>query len=184
MRSAPVKERAFDVVTDEATYLGPVVVVEATPARLEVEVPDGGTVGAEMALAFPYEARVGDVVLAIGRAGRYYVIGVLAGTGRTVLSLQGDVELHAEGGQLRLSGTEGVSLEGPEIAMRARKLRTIVDSAVQTFGSLCQNVRELFSLRAGQSHTLVDGASYAQAKQAAIVSEETVTINGKAVHLG
>ena len=69
-------------------------------------------------------------------------------------------------------------------AVRTGKLQVIAEAAVQRFSSLCQRVTELFSLHAGERHTVVDGTSHEQAKSAAIVTEEKMSINGKAIYLG
>jgi hypothetical protein len=45
-------------------------------------------------------------------------------------------------------------------------------------------VRELLTLRAGQTHTVVDGSAFSQSKSHAIVAEEKVTVNGKGIYLG
>jgi len=55
---------------------------------------------------------------------------------------------------------------------------------IETFASLRQRVRELWSMHSGQSHSVTDGTSIAQANSTTIVSREKVTINGKAIHLG
>jgi len=49
---------------------------------------------------------------------------------------------------------------------------------------LRRHVRDLLSLRAGKSHTVVDGSSFSQSKSATILTEEKVTINGKEIFLG
>jgi hypothetical protein len=50
--------------------------------------------------------------------------------------------------------------------------------------SLCQRVSDLLSVHAGEAHTVVSGTQLTQAHTAAILTEGTVTINGKEVHLG
>jgi hypothetical protein len=168
-------------------YLGPAAVVRVHGHEIHVVLPgsDAGAEGvpATMALAFPYEPAVGDDLLVVGKGGAFYVIGVLQGAGRTVFNLPGDVGLHA-GGALHLSGAKGVRVDGPEIEMNTGKLRMVADAVVQRFTSVYQRVSEMLSVHAGESHLLVDEASYTQAKTAAIVTEETVTINGDEVHLG
>jgi len=165
-------------------FLGPAEVVEAHGSSAQVELPGGAVVRAEMALAYPYEPATGDVLLVIGRGADHYVIGVLRGAGKAALAFQGNVALRAVGGSLTLSGDEGVELHGPELGIHVRKLRVVADAAVQTFTSLCQRVSGLLSVHAGQAQTLVDGASHAQSKSATILTEETMTINGKQIHLG
>lgn len=172
-----------------APALGPAVVLEPRegidPRReVDVRLGDGAVTRARMAMPLPYEPCAGDTVLVIGDAGGHYVIGVLEGRGRTVVEMHGDVDLRALGGVLRLQSDRGVHIDAPEVEVLARRLRTVADTVVQTVGSLRQRVTELLSVHAAQSHSVVDGASVAQAKSTTILSEEKVTINGKAVHLG
>ena len=176
------RERAQEA--EGRRYLGPAVVTCVRPHELEVRLKTGAVVRAEAALAFTYEPACDDVVLVIGDADGHYVIGVLQGKGRAVLEIPGDVNVRAVGGVLRLSGDKGVEIASPELSMRVGKLLVLADAAVQRFSSLRQRVTELLSVHAGQSHTVVEGSSHAQSKSATILSEEKVTINGKAVYLG
>jgi hypothetical protein len=165
-------------------YLGPACVNEVHGQKVLVELPDGSAVEATVALAFLYEPAAGDVLLVIGRGEAYYAIGVLHGAGRAVLAFQGDVDLRAVGGALRLSGDTGISLEAPSIEAQAGKIRAIADTMVATVSSLYQRVSELFSLHAREAHTQVDESATTVAKSASILTEETMTINGKQIHLG
>ena len=164
-------------------YLGPADVTRAGPHEVEVRLKGGAVVPARLALAFLYEVQPGDVVLVIGNAEGHYVIGVLHGTGKAVMGFPGDVEVRA-GGVLHLAGDKGVRVEAPEVDMRAGKLRILADAVSHTFTSLRQHVTDLLSSRAGRAHTVVDGASVSQSKSATLLTEEKVTINGKAIHLG
>jgi Protein of unknown function (DUF3540) len=149
-----------------------------------VDLPGGSAaVRAELALAFPYEPAAGDMLLVIGRGAAHYVIGVLHGTGRSLFALPGDVGLHA-GGSLQLSAEKGIRLKSAELEVQTGTLRMIAGKVTQSFTSVYQRISELLSVHAGKSHTLVEGSSYAQSKSAAILTEETVTINGNAIHLG
>jgi Protein of unknown function (DUF3540) len=168
-------------------YLGPAEVIAVEPTAVTVELPDEQAmcaVRAELAFALPYAPVVGDLLLVIAKDDACYAIGVLRGSGKTSLSLQGDVDLHAEGGTLRLSGDRGIELRGPELDLHAGKLRMVADAVLQNFSSVCQRVKSLLHVHAGETHTLVDGGTFAQSKSAAILTEETVTINGKEIHLG
>ncbi|WP_441287911.1 DUF3540 domain-containing protein [Sorangium sp. KYC3313] len=165
-------------------YLGPGRVTAAEGGAIAVELPGGQPVAVEMALALPYEPAVGDTLLVIGREERYYAIGVLHGAGRTVLSLQGDVALHARDGELSLSGDKGVAIRGPELEVQAGKIRMVADAVVQRFTSMVQRVSALLSVQASESHTIVEKTAFTKAKNATILTEETVTVNGKQILLG
>ena len=175
------EREAVAVATD---HLGPARVIAVETGAVLVELEDGAEVSAVLALAFPYAPALGDVVLAIGRADRHYVIGVIHGTGRSVLAMQGDVELRAVNGSLTLSGDEGVQIEGPALEVSVGKLKMTADAVVQKFTSVYQHVKALLSVRAGESHTLVDDASFAKSRTATIVTDEKMAINGKEIHLG
>ena len=171
-------------VTEAGEYLGPAEVVEVRPHEVVVSLPGGETAPAELAFAMPYTPAVDDVLLVIGRAGRHYAIGVLHGKGRTAIAFQGDVELRSVNGRLSLAGDNGVELRGPEVDVYTTALRMVARDVTHRFESLCQRVGSLLRVHAGESQTIVDGSSVTQAKRAAILTEETVTINGREVHLG
>lgn len=184
--TARIRERAPMAMA--GGYLGPAEVVRAEGHEVDVRIPASGAgspeiVRAELALAFPYAPAVGDTLLVIGKEGAHYVIGVLRGAGQSRFSLPGDVGLHA-GGSLHLSADKEISLRSPELEVQADKLRMIAGAVLQTFTTAFKRVKELYSVHAGESHTLVEGASYSQSKSAAILTQETVTINGNEVHLG
>jgi hypothetical protein len=165
-------------------YLGPGHVVAVMPHEVQVEIRGGDRVGARMALSIPYEPSVGDVLLVIGKEGEHYVIGVIQGTGKTSLSFQGAVDLRATGGPLTLSSDTGVAIHGPEMEIQTGKLEVFAGAVVEKLGSLYQRVRDAINVHAGKTHTVVDDASFMTAKNASIVTEETMSINGNEIHLG
>jgi hypothetical protein len=167
-----------------AEYLGPADVIDVGAGEVTVELPGGATTRATLAFASPYVPAVSDVLLIIGKGGAYWAIGVIHGAGKTSLRFQGDVELHAEGGTLHVSADRGVRIRAPEIGLVTERLHTIADAVVETFGSVYQRVGDLLSVHAKKAHTVVEGSAVTQAKSAAIVTEETMTINGKQIHLG
>lgn len=168
----------------QGEYLGPARVVEVRPHEIEVEVRGGERVIAQMALAFPYEPAQDDVLLVIGRGGDHYVIGVIHGQGRATLTFQGGVEVRAEGGPLTLSSDKGVAIRAPELEMETGTLRMFAGSVAQKFTSLYQRVRGSLNVHAGQAHTIVDDRSFMTAKNASIVTEQAMNINGNEIHLG
>lgn len=169
--------------------LGPAEVLEPAagvdPRRaVDVRIDGVRTVRATMAMQLPYEPCAGDTVLTIGTDEATYVIGVIHGRGRTIVEMHGDVDLRALGGTLSLSSDRAVRVESPDVEIVARRLRSVAESVFQTASTMRQRVAELFSVHAGQVHTVADGASVSQAKSTTLLSEEKVTINGKSVHLG
>ncbi|APR85973.1 Hypothetical protein A7982_11322 [Minicystis rosea] len=167
----------------QADYLGPAQVTTATASAAEVELPSGDIVSARLALAFPYQPAPGDTLLVIGRGDTHYVIGVLDGTGATNLTLPGDVALRAAGA-LRLEGGSGVHMSGPEVNIDARRLRFTAEAMMQKLGSLVQRVTTLWSVRARDAEMLIEDASLTRARTAAILTDETMSINGKQINLG
>lgn len=166
-------------------FLGPAEVVEvSSPLEVRVRLPDGAAATARPALAFSYAPVPGDLLLVIGNPDGHYAIGVLHGKGKATMAIPGDVEIRAVGGELSLSGDRGVRVEGERVEVRAGKLALLAEAVVETLGSLRQHVRDLWSVRAGEAHTVVDDASFQQSKTATIVTEDDVIINGRAVHLG
>lgn len=175
--------------------LGPATVLRTLPtgaveARLEQGREAGQVVVAQMAMPIPYEPNEGDVLLVIGtpdapdEPGGHYVIGVLAGTGRARLEVQGDLSLRSIGGELSLRADKAVRLEAPELGLLGRRLGMVADAVVQRFSTVRQRVTELLDVHAGESQTTVDGASLTQAKSATVLTRDAVVINGKAIHLG
>lgn len=165
-------------------YLGPGHVVEALPHEAVVEIRGGERVRAQLALSIPYAPAVGDVLLVIGKRDDHYVIGVLHGSGKTSLSFQGAVDLRAIGGPLTLSSDQGIAIHGPELEIQTGKLQIFAGTVVEKFTSLYQRVRGALNVHAGKTHTVVDDASFLTAKNASIVTEETMSINGDQIHLG
>jgi hypothetical protein len=170
---------------DAAPVLGPGVVIDAEGDVVTVELSsDGSRVRATLALALPYAAQPDDVLLVIGQGAEHYVIGVIAGRGKTSLELQGDVSLRAVGGSLDLAADEGVRIRAPSVSIEAGALQTVARSVVETFATLLQQVTEALHVKARQSVTQVEEGAYTQAKTIAMQTEETVVVNGKEIHLG
>lgn len=167
----------------ESVSLGPAKVLEVGPTGVTVTFADHGAVRATIAVAFPYAARAGDDVLVIGKAGRYWVIGVEQSSGPSSLSVNGDLELRATG-KLTLAAEEGVAIATPDVEIRTKKLRVFAESVLEHAQSMALRVREVYTLFAGEAHNVVEGTHTTQAKRAKVVTEETVSINGREIHLG
>jgi Protein of unknown function (DUF3540) len=170
--------------TADGPHVVRAVVTAVSGPGVMVALADGREVSATFALPLPYAACEGDVLLVIGESGEFFVIGIIAGRGKTSLELQGNVSVHAVGGALDLSGDQGVTVRGPVVAVHADKLNTVARAVVETFSSLFQRVTDVVHVHARQQVSIVDEGSYSQAKTTAIQSEDTVTINGREIHLG
>ncbi|MFO0554673.1 MAG: DUF3540 domain-containing protein [Polyangiaceae bacterium] len=171
------------VLAGSGRYLGPGVVVATRADRIELELEGGERVDARAALPWPYEAAVGDELLVVGEGARHFVIGVLRGRGAIRLDFEGDVKLSATG-RLDLAADKGVSIRAPDVHVESDRLTIVAEAAHKIVGTLRQTVRDLFTLRAKEQHTLVEGNVLSHSKATRIVSEEKVTINGKEIFLG
>lgn len=178
----PSGPRALDRSASE--YLDRATVLASARTHVEVELIGGRRVEAQLALAIPYRPSIGDELLVIGGASGYWVIGVIAGRGTTELCMPGDVDLHAMNGRLRLRGDRGVDIAGETIGLTSRTLRVAADTAVERFGNLVTQVREMLSTKAGERHTNVAGASLETAQRVTILAEDNVAVNGQQIHLG
>ncbi len=168
----------------EGLHLGPGVVSNVAPDSVNVRLSSGVEVRARMAMAIPYAPVIDDVLLVIGLDQGYYVIGVLSGQGTSTLAFQGDVDVRAMGGSLRLSADKDISMRAPETTIQSGKLRMVANAVHQTFASMKQRVTEMLSVHAAETHTVVDGAAHEQAKSKTMLTEEKMTINGKSIYLG
>lgn len=175
--------RSSELALDER-ILGPAEVVAIGVRDVEVRLESGMVVAAVVALATRYEARVGDEVLVISQGGRSWIIGVISGSGSTVLSFDGDVELRSNDGTVRVSGARGVEIDGPRIDLRSSTLSIAAEALVERVASFTQRVRDLMSIHVGKKHEIVDGSSTSQAKSSTLLTQEDVKINGRTVHLG
>jgi Protein of unknown function (DUF3540) len=169
---------------ESGEYLGGAQVNAVSSHEVVVSLPDGEIATAELAFALPYTPAIGDLLLVIGRNSKYYAIGILHGNGQTDLSFQGNVRLRSVNGKLSLSGDKGVDIQGPDVNVITGSLRMIARDVFHSFESMYQHVSALLRVHAGEAQTLVERGTYTQAKTAAIMTKDAVTINGSEVHIG
>ncbi len=182
-------ENLATLLRDDSTskgelFLGPGRVCEVTADHVVVRIDDDRQVRAQLALSLPYLASEGDELVVLGKEDRFYAVGVLQGTGKTALWFQGDVDMRAVGGSLRLAADKDVHVAGQRLELRATDLTMLAETLKQKLGSVYSRVRGLLSTRAEQTHTVVDDSSLTKAKNASILTEESMSINGKQIHLG
>jgi hypothetical protein len=164
--------------------IGPARVVETGPRSVLVEaVGVAAPVRAHLAFSQPYAPAKGDLLLVIGKSDGVYAIGVLQGTGRTTLAVEGDLDVVGSG-TLRLQGRKGVAVAGEEVHVEAAKLETRAESAIEAFGTLVQRVEGLATQHARDIHVEAQESAVTHAKNATILTEENVVVNGKQLYLG
>ncbi|MCA8925184.1 MAG: DUF3540 domain-containing protein [Planctomycetes bacterium] len=167
-----------------ASFLGAARVLSFGATTAEVLLGDATPAEVRFAFSTPYHPAIGDELLVIGQAEEFFAIGVLAGHGKTELALQGDVELRAVGGSLRLTGDRGVSLHAPEVTVQTGALRTFAKSVTEKTDTAYRWVRGLLTQRAGDSHTVVDGEDYSRAETRVSLAAKVNKIDGGSVQLG
>jgi hypothetical protein len=171
------------IALEQSTYLGPATVLEAGVRRVKLELPDEFA-WALCALAFPYQPAAGDVVLAIGRSGSWYVIGVLKGSGATQLVVPGDLVLAAPRGQIKLEAAQGIEVRGPKVRIAAKRLELLAHTLKERFTAAARTVQDAFQLRVGRFRTRVDGAYDLHADRIRELADKDVKIDGTKINLG
>lgn len=170
------------MVVETTTFLGPVRVVEVALPRVRIALPDG-EYAATLALSSPYEPAVGDIVLAIGQEEKYFILGVIAGTGRTVFAPPGDIEFRTRG-KIGLVATKGIELDSPKVAIRAGRLELLARSITERFDEACRWVKGLFRTRASRQRIEVLETAHLRAGRIVEQAEEEVKIDGRKIMLG
>src|SRR5262245_21426091 len=132
METARLSIEEIDMLAtiENNTFLGSAQVLQTAGNRVQLELP-AEFVWAKVALAFPYQVVTGDTVLAIGQEDAWYVIGVLQGTGPTMLTVPGDLKLRAPRGGIELSAAKGVHIKSPTVEIMARKLEVMAESVFE-----------------------------------------------------
>ena len=176
-------EEAMLAATLTMTYLGPAKVLAAAGNRARLEVLDE-PIWAVLALASPYRPAAGDLVLAIAQAGAWYVIGVIEGQGKTMLSVPGDLEISAPRGRIEISAARGVRLKSAEVSLVADRLEVAARSVFERFGEATRWVKAAFQLRAGRMRTCVEQDYDLMADRIVQRAEHDVRIDGSKIHLG
>jgi hypothetical protein len=168
---------------ERGTFVGPAKVLQAANNRVQLEFPDQ-LPWATLALAFPYQVSAGDVVLAIGQGENWYVIGVIQGIGKTRLIVQGDFEVLAPTGSIRLVAGRGVLLKSPVIKILGTKVELIARRMFERFTDATRVVKGLFQLRADRIRAEAARDYRVNANRIIERAEDEVIIDGTKIHLG
>jgi len=159
------------------------IVLEASDRGVRAFAEDR-VIDARMALGYDYRPAAGDVLLVIGQEDSHFAIGVIRGTGRSVLSFPGDVDVRAPQGRMRLFAGKGVSVHAPEVSVRTGKWNLIAETLVEKAAEAYRFVTGLFQLRAGSRHTVIQGQSFEKAERVYVRAEQEVSVDGKTIQLG
>lgn len=172
----------LDLEQQKQTRLSQARVLRAAGQRVLLEFDDE-VVWGELALGYPYEPAVGDRVLAIGQDGSWYVIGVLQGTGKTTLTVPGDLTIRA-GGEIEMNAVRGVRIKSPTVQIMARKLELLAQSVFERFTHATRWVKETFQIRTGRWRARVEGTYDVKAERIVERAEGDVKIDGREINLG
>ena len=166
-----------------STYLGPARIVQIESDRVQLAFPDQ-LVWAHLAIAFPYQPAVDDVVLAVGQDDSWYVIGVLKATGDTVIRVAGNLKLEAPFGKIELKSAEEISLLSANVRVVADRIDVLARTLAEKFQTATRWVKELFHVRAGSMHSQVNETYRVHAGRIVERAAGDVRIDGEKIHLG
>jgi len=137
---------------------------------------------ARLALGYPYTFESGDIVLTIGDED-VYVIGVLAGRGKTRLHVPGDLEISAEGAVDIIAGRE-IRLRSPKVTTVADQIHRFARTTFDNLTDWYVRVKDTLDLRAGRTTTRVEGSHTLWAERIVERAEKQVKIDGSSIQLG
>lgn len=190
-----------------AARVGPRSVVAVLGERqLRVRGP-AGEHDALLAVAGDYQPRVGDELLVlVDDAGQAYAIAVLRGLrpaqppvlsvshedGRTVVRVaDGDLELRAEHGSVRISARDRIDLEASlldavlgHFRVRAELIETTATRLVERLQDRYAEVRDLCQTHAGRVRTVVDDTFHLLARRNLFKALEDMKLKAGKIHLG
>lgn len=170
-------------LTRSGVYCGPATILEVSETLLKLQLP-GRETTAELALAYPYQPRVNDLVLALGpEDGTVFVVGVLQGKGQTRLRVEGDLEIEASG-RLNLRGVKGVNVEGMQISVNADRYEVTARSMIERLGNVYRWAKGTILTFAGRTRTVVEKNATLTAGRIVEKAKQDVVIDGEQIKLG
>jgi len=142
-------------------------------------------VSAVLALAVPYEPQAGDTLLVIAQAdGGTYAIGVIRGTGPTVLTAPANLCIQAPHGSIELRAARGIRLRAPLVKVVTKRMEMAARALFERCGEATRWVKETLQVRAGRLNTRVRGECRTSAARIDERAKEDVKINGRRINLG
>ena len=167
----------------QASYLGHGHVLAVEPGRVLLQLP-AAKAWATLALGSGYQPAVRDVLLVIGKDDAFWVIGVVAGRGRTTLHAHGDLELQAPHGRIDLLARDGVTVRGGLVQVIAKTFEQVAGTVRQRFDDLCCQVKGVLRWRGQRIETEVEDVYRTQAGRIEQHADGDVSIDGAKIHLG
>lgn len=165
--------------------VGPATVLEGGATHVKVRLQDGREAEAQLALAFLYQPRQGDVLLVLCSGEDCYGIGVLYAQGTPGIAVAGDLALHAVGGKLKLVGDEGVVIHTPnEATLSAGTFKTIASDVIEKVGTVTSWVKKQLNVRAGEETRVIEGTQTTRSKRSYHLADEAIKVDAHQVHLG
>jgi hypothetical protein len=172
----------MNAVMTKASFLGSVRALAVEDRRVLVAFPEAKA-WATLALQ-GYAPAVGDVLLVIGQDESFFVIGVIAGRGRTSISAHGDLELRAPHGRIDLLARDGIELRGGPVRVVAKAFEAVVDTLKQRCKDLFVTVTDTFRTRSKRVEHHADEVHRTTAGRIVQRAEQDVSIDGEKIHLG
>ena len=169
--------------SSETTFLGPAQVLDTDGARVLVAMPDQKA-WATPAMPYSYAAEPGDTLLVIGQEELFYVIGVIAGAGRTTLHAPRDLEIAAPHGRIAMQAKDGVEVRASTVRFIADKWDAVLGTVRQRCKELWTNVTGVARFRSKRRESRVEDTDRVRAGRIVSKAERDVQIDGEKIHLG
>lgn len=167
----------------QSNHLGPATVERVEGTRVLLNLNDVQA-WAVSAVGYPYHFQVGDVVLAIGGRDDWYVIGILNGSGKTCIHVEGDLQLIAPQGSIEMIAAKGVSIKSPDITLIGSRVTLVAKQLSQRVQELTTHVKHCYEMIAARFTGRVEGSYRLHADKIVQQAEGDVKIDGRKIHLG
>jgi len=167
----------------QENFLGPARVERIEGNRVLLVLHDQ-QVWAASAIGYPYQFQPDDEVLVIGQREDWYIIGVLAGHGKTSFHVPGNLQIHAPQGSIELIAAKGISMRSPSISIVAARLNLAAKKMSERYDQLKVWVKQNFDVVANRMTTKVDQSYRLSADKIVERAKGDVKIDGNKIHLG
>lgn len=167
---------------ENGLYLGPAKVLRVEAGAVYVECPDAYA-RAVSALGFPYEPLPGDLVLVIGQSNAWFIIGVLSGTGKTILQLPGDLEVRAPQGSVSIHAGKDIRLQAAAIRLIGLDIELLGKWIWHRCEELSQKIQGLFRTESGSCEQHVQGDMHNHAARMTQSADGDIRLRGKTINL-